>query len=91
MAIKPICGDAVEAMKKLPDGSIHLIVTDPPYNLCKDYGNNKDSLDLDEYLEFSRRWLAEANRVLTDNEQSMSLWECAIFRIFTRFSNRNWA
>ena len=28
-----ICGDAVEEMKKLPDGSIDLVVTSPPYNI----------------------------------------------------------
>jgi len=32
-----ITGDAVEELKKLPDASIDLICTDPPYNLCKIY------------------------------------------------------
>lgn len=62
-----ICGDAIQEMKKIPDKSIRLIATDPPYNLNKDYGNNKDSLEFDEYLEFSRKWLTEAKRVLTDD------------------------
>ncbi len=62
-----ICGDAIEEMKKIPDNSIHLIVTDPPYNLNKDYGNNTDNLEFNDYLEFSRQWLKEAKRVLTDN------------------------
>ena len=65
--IKIICGDAIEEMKKLSDKSIHLIVTDPPYNLNKDYGNNKDKLKFEEYIDFSRQWLTEANRILTDN------------------------
>ena len=62
-----ICGDAIEEMKKIPDNSIHLIVTDPPYNLSKDYGNNTDNLEFNDYLEFSRQWLKEAKRVLMDN------------------------
>lgn len=62
-----ICGDAIEEMKKIPDNSIHLIVTDPPYNLNKDYGNNTDNLEFNDYLEFSRQWLKEAKRVLTDD------------------------
>ena len=62
-----ICGDAIEEMKKIPDKSINLIVTDPPYNLNKNYGNNSDNLEFDEYLDFSKRWLNEASRVLTDN------------------------
>lgn len=62
-----ICGEAIEEMKKLPDKSVRLIVTDPPYNLNKDYGNNQDKLAFDEYLEFSREWLTEAKRILTDD------------------------
>lgn len=30
---KIICGDAIDVMKQIPDGSVHLIVTSPPYNL----------------------------------------------------------
>lgn len=62
-----ICGEAIEEMKKLPDKSVRLIVTDPPYNLNKNYGNNQDKLAFDEYLEFSREWLTEAKRILTDD------------------------
>lgn len=62
-----ICGDAVKEMKKIPDKSITLIVTDPPYNLNKNYGNNQDNLDFSEYLDFSRKWLAQAKRVLKDD------------------------
>lgn len=65
--LKAICGDAIEEMKKLPDSSVRLIVTDPPYNLNKNYGNNQDKLEFDEYLDFSRQWLREAARVLTDD------------------------
>ncbi|MCD8205704.1 MAG: site-specific DNA-methyltransferase [Clostridia bacterium] len=61
-----ICGDAIEELKKIEDGTINLIVTDPPYNLGKDYGNNDDAKKFDEYLEFTRRWLCEAKRVLCD-------------------------
>ena len=65
--ISVICGDAVEEMRKIPSRSINLIVTDPPYNLSKNYGNNHDSMEFDEYLMFSRAWLTEAKRVLTDD------------------------
>lgn len=34
-----ICGDAVKTMKNLPDESIDLIVTSPPYNLKNSTGN----------------------------------------------------
>ncbi len=65
--ITMICGDAIEEMKKIPDASVKLVATDPPYNLSKDYGTSKDSLAFADYLEFSRRWLNEAVRVLNDD------------------------
>lgn len=65
--IRTICGDAIDEMMKLPDKSINLIATDPPYNLNKDYGNTRDSLAFDDYVKFSREWLCEAARVLTDD------------------------
>jgi len=34
-----ICGDATDVMNQLPDGSIDLIVTSPPYNLKNSTGN----------------------------------------------------
>lgn len=65
--LSAICGDAIEELSKLPNNSVRLIVTDPPYNLNKDYGNNQDKLEFEEYLDFSRAWLTEAKRVLTDD------------------------
>lgn len=62
-----VCGSAIEEMKLLPDKSINLIATDPPYNLSKNYGNNQDNLEFEEYLGFTRQWLTEAKRILTDN------------------------
>ncbi len=58
------CGDAIALLKQLDDSSIDLIVADPPYNLGKDYGNNHDFKGFDEYIDFTRRWLTEAARVL---------------------------
>ena len=62
-----ICGNAIEELKKIPSKSIRLIVTDPPYNLNKNYGHNQDRLEFNESLDFSRQWLTESNRVLTDD------------------------
>src|SRR5262249_20148215 len=36
---KIICGSAVDVMKTMPDGSVDLIVTSPPYNLKNSTGN----------------------------------------------------
>lgn len=48
-------------MAELPDLSVHLVVTSPPYNVGKEY--DKD-LSLDEYRAFIRQVMAEVYRVL---------------------------
>ena len=50
-----------EEMKELPDCSVHLMVTSPPYNVGKDYD---EDLSLEEYLAFLRRVWQETYRVL---------------------------
>jgi DNA modification methylase len=50
-----------EKMSELPDNSIHLMVTSPPYNVGKDYD---ESLTLDEYRNFLKRVWKETYRVL---------------------------
>lgn len=62
--IKIIQGDALIKLKEIETETIDLIIADPPYNLGKDYGNNSDSKEFDEYLDFSYLWLKEAKRVL---------------------------
>ena len=49
--------DALAGIEKIPDGSVDLIVTDPPYCLGKDYGNDSDKLDPEKYLEWSQQWI----------------------------------
>lgn len=60
-----ILGDSLVMLKSIADESIDLIVTDPPYNLNKDYEMTKDYLEFEEYLNFSRQWLQECKRVLS--------------------------
>ena len=48
--LEAICGDAIIELKKIESNSVDLIVTDPPYNLNKHYGNNYDKFEFDEYL-----------------------------------------
>lgn len=50
-----------EQMPELPNNSVALMVTSPPYNVGKDYDLD---LTLDEYLDFLKRVLAETFRVL---------------------------
>ena len=71
-------GDCVAAMRGLPDASVDLVFADPPYNLqlggdlnrpdgslvdaVTDHWDRFDSFAA--YDRFTRRWLAEARRVL---------------------------
>lgn len=36
---KIICGDTVKIMKQIPDGSVDIVITSPPYNLKNSTGN----------------------------------------------------
>lgn len=50
-----------EKMEELPDNSVHLMVTSPPYNVGKEYDEN---LTLNEYRQFLKRIWEEVKRVL---------------------------
>ncbi len=56
-----ILQSSAENMVELPDSSIHLMVTSPPYNVGKEYD---DDLSLPDYLGFLERAWAEVSRVL---------------------------
>lgn len=49
----------------LPGGTVHLVVTSPPYNVGIDYGEDiDDDLPPERYEEFTRAWISEMHRVL---------------------------
>jgi DNA modification methylase len=52
---------SAETMSELPDNSVHLMVTSPPYNVGKEYDAD---LSLAEYLGFLEKVWAEVFRVL---------------------------
>src|SRR5690606_23792722 len=57
-------GDRLDLMRSLPNGSIKLIVTSPPYNIGKEYEKRKD---LNIYLTEQEETMKEAVRVLSGN------------------------
>ena len=66
------CGDCLELMKEIPDKSIDLILTDPPYNIARD--NNfttmgRTGIDFGEWDKgFDQEgWLHCVDRILSDN------------------------
>lgn len=56
-----IIGHSSEQMTELPDNSVHLMVTSPPYNVGKEYD---EDLSMDEYRQMLRRVWQESYRVL---------------------------
>lgn len=59
--INKIIVSSSENMKELPDNSIHLMITSPPYNVTKEYD---EDLSLFEYLSLLKNVLRETFRVL---------------------------
>ncbi|MFN3264362.1 MAG: DNA-methyltransferase, partial [Aquificaceae bacterium] len=61
---KVYLGDCIEIMREFPNECIDLIFADPPFNIGIRYDKWKDSLEYEEYLQWSEDWLREAYRVL---------------------------
>jgi site-specific DNA-methyltransferase (adenine-specific) len=62
-----IKGDCIVEMAKLPESTIDLIVTSPPYNVGIDYDSHDDRMMMDEYWEFTEQWLTQAYRLIKDD------------------------
>lgn len=54
-------GDCLDLLKQIPDNSIQLVVTSPPYNIGKEYEKRQK---LPMYLEFQEKVIKESYRVL---------------------------
>ena len=54
-------GDALELVKEIGDGSVDLVLNDPPYNI----GKSKEWDKIPDYHRWCGEWMQEAGRVLT--------------------------
>jgi DNA modification methylase len=61
------CADCVEAMNNLPAGSVDLVFADPPFNIGYSYDVYDDSVEHQQYIDWSSKWLSAAHRVLKPN------------------------
>lgn len=66
------CGDALEQLKTLPDGSVDLVLTDPPYNIgvqeTRAGSKTVAAWDkIENYTNWCIEWLNECSRVLKPN------------------------
>ena len=57
-------GNCIDEMSKMPENSIDLVVTSPPYNVGIDYDAHDDRMSMDSYWQFTKDWLTQALRVL---------------------------
>jgi len=48
----------------IPEDSIDLIVTSPPYNVGIDYNSHNDTISYKEYLDWTGEWLKKAFRLM---------------------------
>jgi site-specific DNA-methyltransferase (adenine-specific) len=64
---KILNGNCIEVMKTIPEGSIDLLVTSPPYGVNIDYDVHDDDMTPEEYFDFTKKWMSEAFRILKDD------------------------
>lgn len=61
---KIVTRDVLETMKKIPNNSVHLAITSPPYNVGKNYDNHNDKMEYKDYLDWLMKVWKETKRVL---------------------------
>ena len=64
---KIIQGDCIIEMGKLPESTVDLVVTSPPYNVGIDYDSHDDRMTMEDYWEFTEQWLSKTYRLLKDD------------------------
>ena len=63
-------GDCLELMKDIPDGSVDLVLTDPPYGMAFQSNHRKEKyneIQNDKSLGWLERYISECCRVLKNN------------------------
>lgn len=62
-----IINDSVFDTKKIPNNSIDLVVTSPPYNVDIKYNSHNDQISYSKYREFSEKWMRRCYEWLKDD------------------------
>ena len=61
--IKFFLGDCLEVLGRLPERSVDVVVTSPPYNLGMQYRTYDDGKPQQDYLDWTGRWVAAVARI----------------------------
>lgn len=56
--------DVIDGLQKIEDNSVDVIISDPPYNIGKDFGLCKDKMEMELYLKWCDEWIRECIRIL---------------------------
>ena len=59
-------GDFLELAALAAGRTFDVIIADPPYNIGKDFGNNKGDMPLPDYLSWTDQWLSVCMERLSD-------------------------
>lgn len=78
-----VCGDCFKLIKDIPDNSIHLIISSPPYFQQRDYGGGiGNETKLEDYLDNLLLLLKDCIRVLRDDGN-------IVFNLGDKYENSN--
>ncbi len=56
--------DCIDGLAQIESDSVDCLIVDPPYNIGKDFGNNKTSREIQDYVSWCKDWLTECERIL---------------------------
>jgi site-specific DNA-methyltransferase (adenine-specific) len=59
--------DDILKISAIPNNSIDLIITSPPYNVDIHYNSHIDNLTYDDYLEFTKKWIQKCFELAKDD------------------------
>lgn len=69
-----VVGDTFSSLKKIKDGSVDLLIVDPPYNMGKDFhGNGFKKMSDSDYAEYTEKWIEAIKGKL---KSSASVYVC---------------
>ena len=81
--VKLLCGDCLERMKEIPNKSVDLIVTDPPYLINYKTNRRKDKkhefcsvIENDNNFEMISNYIKECYRIIKDNSAMYMFCNC---------------
>jgi site-specific DNA-methyltransferase (adenine-specific) len=60
-------GDCVEVMEQMTESTIDLMVTSPPYNVGIKYDTHDDFTMMEDYWNWTEKWLSQVYRLLKDD------------------------